>query len=901
MIDALTKSWVRNTADEKAAAAGMKFDLARAAWNAWWIGRYCRLYEGSHAGEPVILRGAHSQPLFASQKPWQSGGKKETVQYIRDYMEARAGGEPCDWQLEVQCRIYGWICFDEHWKEWVRRFNRGIVYIGKKNKKSPAIAYNAVYLTCGDGEQGQKVYLCATTGDQAKEIAGKHAVQMVLSSPELSAACHVERGKAIIQHLASNSVLQPLYSGNVISQKAREGLNGSGLVDECFVAETIISTAKAPCRIDKVLSGDRIKHGLGEGIVIRTMRRYVREIYRLEYSDGTRLECTANHPVYTRRGWIAAGKLALGAFAFREQDLQALRREVSSAPLEKKGGQDLGAESEVLESAGILLDCLQQESEESDAESGSQESRFRHAEEDRAQATSAGRQWQTANAAADCALEDPGQRVGAGACHPHENAKAGSLPDLLQDRHLQSRPENCNRSGRPFARHSETQGGGCEENGLPNQPWLVRISRIECPRPVAVFNLRVSGHPSYFANGLLVHNCHVVNADYIGRISRMGISRKEPLFLGFSTAGDEQTTWGYQQWDFGTRNNESGEDLHFFFQSYEGKQTASDAEIAAHLDSYIRAANPALGHTVRIEEVRQDYANSVKNEKSKREFYKYRLNIWGQTKNQWLPGDLWAGSRLKRWSVPTRKGAGEKGRRGEKQPAWGAIYLGYVDEPAALTLVWPADTARIDRARTQSRSSPLLPFSPSPLLLRALDQPVRCRTYYWLPRGAVENFGHAFPYAAWEESRCCTVLPGVGLDMDRIARDIIRILATCDVQALAYDPGTAGVLLGAVCEAGHYPLQRCFEFPRQAHQRWAFSVALVERLLRGGKLKHRESAAMDWEIGHAEVKPDRLGGAYLVEPERGDRKTVAGPASLLMALDAMAKAERFYKSELMFL
>ena len=58
---------------------------------------------------------------------------------------------------------------------------------------------------------------------------------------------------------------------------------------------------------------------------------------------------------------------------------------------------------------------------------------------------------------------------------------------------------------------------------------------------------------------------------------------------------------------------------------------------------------------------------------------------------------------------------------------------------------------------------------------------------------------------------------------------------------------------------------------------------------------------MDWEIGHAEVKPDRLGGAYLVEPERGDRKTVAGPASLLMALDAMAKAERFYKSELMFL
>ena len=68
-MDSLTKSWVRNTADEKAVAAGMKFDLTRAAWPCWWIGRYCRLYEGSHAGEPLVLRGAHSQPLFASQEP----------------------------------------------------------------------------------------------------------------------------------------------------------------------------------------------------------------------------------------------------------------------------------------------------------------------------------------------------------------------------------------------------------------------------------------------------------------------------------------------------------------------------------------------------------------------------------------------------------------------------------------------------------------------------------------------------------------------------------------------------------------------------------------------------------------------------------------------------------------
>jgi len=622
-IDVLSKSWIRNPADEKAVAAGMRFDMHRAAYAVWFMGRYLRLYEGSHAGEPLILRGAHSQPLFASQEPWKEAGaigKKETVQYIRDYMEARAGGESCDWPLEVTCRLYGWVCYDNFWKEWIRRFQRFIVFTAKKNKKSPMLAANAIYSLAAEGEAGQKVYLCASTGDQAKQIAGKHALEMIRQSPALCKVCRIDESKGIVYYTPTQSILQPLYSGNVRAQMANEGRNGSGFVDEC----------------------------------------------------------------------------------------------------------------------------------------------------------------------------------------------------------------------------------------------------------------------------------HVVDSAYVEKIKRMGISRKEPLFGGFSTAGSGQDSWGYEQWDFGTKNNKSGTDLRHLFCSYEAKQTASDAEIANNLDDCIRAANPALGHTVRLEEVRDDYAGSLQTEQQKREFYRYRLNIWGGTDNQWLPSDLWANSLVKRF----RKAKAT-------EPAWGAIYLGYVDEPAALTLVWPNDTVKIDRARSAERVGKLAgqvgSDRPGPILLRALDQKIRCRTWYWLPRGAVENFGHAFPYAAWEEARCCTVLPGIGLDMDRIARDIIRILATCDVQALAYDPGTAGVLLGAVCEAGHYPLQRCFEFPRQAHQRWAFSVALVERLLRGGKLKHRENAALDWEIGHAEVKPDRLGGAYLVEPERGDRKTVAGPASVLMALDAMAKAERFYKSELMFL
>jgi DNA repair protein RadD len=45
------------------------------------------------------------------------------------------------------------------------------------------------------------------------------------------------------------------------------------------------------------------------------------------------------------------------------------------------------------------------------------------------------------------------------------------------------------------------------------QKRLVRVSYHKPAGGRAVFNLHVAGHPSYFANGTLVHNCHLIPAD----------------------------------------------------------------------------------------------------------------------------------------------------------------------------------------------------------------------------------------------------------------------------------------------------------------------------------------------------------------------------------------------------
>ncbi len=608
-MDDLTTNWIRNKADARAAANGCRFDIARAAFPVWWIGRYCRLYEGSHAGEPVVLRGAHSQSLEASQNEWANGGREWTVQRIREYMECRTAGERCDWQLEVVCRLFGWVKHCERLNKETRRFTKGAVFVAKKNKKTPTCAAIATYLACGDNEPGQKVFLCASNLEQAN-IAARHAMEMVYASPELLGECEISKTDSEIRHLPTKSILRPLSSGDVRSKKAKEGLNGSAMIDEI----------------------------------------------------------------------------------------------------------------------------------------------------------------------------------------------------------------------------------------------------------------------------------HVVDSDYMARIVRMGISRDEPFILSFSTAGDDTESFGYQEWLYGTKNNRSGEDENYFFESYEAPQGVSDADLGENLNAYLAMANPALGHTVAIDEARRDYFASRVSQKRLAEFKQYRLNIWSRTSTPWINGDDWAKSVTRRQRTIQHD-----------EPCWAGLALGYTDEPSALTIVFPEDHFAIDDILASGKPEEIAQLA----MLDALDQPVRAITWYWLPHATVDQWKHVLPYEDWTLAAAVKLQPGAAIDQNKLALDIGRIVRRYDVQAIAYDPWQASAVLGDLRVNTDFPIERQWEFPHNSPKQWQFPCALLERLVLRGRLKRKKNIAMDWEMAHANIKTDRQGGVSLVKPERGDRKTVNGPASLIMALDAMARAPRHYRSELL--
>lgn len=196
--DKLTKRWTRNASDEFAVANSCRFDEERGQFVVDWIERYCRLYEGEWAGQPMLVK---------------------------------------DWAYEVTMRLFGWCKHSDRWGRTVRRFRQASVWVPKKNKKSPTLAAWGLYLLVGDDEPGQKVYFGAKDGSQAREISGKHAIEMVLASDALAAECDINRSLMQITHRESRSLLKPISSADSKSQKAKEGLNGSILVDETHVVD----------------------------------------------------------------------------------------------------------------------------------------------------------------------------------------------------------------------------------------------------------------------------------------------------------------------------------------------------------------------------------------------------------------------------------------------------------------------------------------------------------------------------------------------------------------------------------------------------------------------------------------------------------------------------------------
>lgn len=281
------------------------------------------------------------------------------------------------------------------------------------------------------------------------------------------------------------------------------------IVDECFPAGTMISTARGPKPIEKIVPGEVIPHALGIGRVLSLFSKSHNQFVTLRLSNGASIRCTPDHPIFTLSGWKKAGELEARERIFRQKDLYCLRAGVQAVNTFKGSSRRVSRIREGLQRAAMLLQLLRKETQESDVAPGCAGTSFGGFESDGPQTVGAGRKRKAASGDTGASARNSWGRMGFRICGEDESKTAG-IPPLLQGGSSQPEFDDWDRVGWYESFLDYAQGAGPEEGRPASLVWVESVETKELPRAEPVYNLRVSGHPSYFANGVLVHNCHEV-------------------------------------------------------------------------------------------------------------------------------------------------------------------------------------------------------------------------------------------------------------------------------------------------------------------------------------------------------------------------------------------------------
>ena len=282
------------------------------------------------------------------------------------------------------------------------------------------------------------------------------------------------------------------------------------IIDECFPAGTMISTPRGDRPIEKIVPGELVCNATGIGRVVSLYKSSHIKFVKVRLSNGRSFKCTPNHPIFTMSGWKKAGELVIREMLFGEENMPDLWRGVPS--LHDPEGGTCGASRirRELQQASMLQSILREEIEKPYAQAGNKREGFTYASGDEAYSSYSGRKRETSSSYPARDIENfRAKRVGNGVRSKNASNTETGIPSLLQGGFGASRIENSTRTRWDESLRTNASGTRPEKRRFASLPWVesIEVEEQSCAEPV--YNLHVSRHPSYFANGVLVHNCHI--------------------------------------------------------------------------------------------------------------------------------------------------------------------------------------------------------------------------------------------------------------------------------------------------------------------------------------------------------------------------------------------------------
>lgn len=313
-------------------------------------------------------------------------------------------------------------------------------------------------------------------------------------------------------------------------------------------------------------------------------------------------------------------------------------------------------------------------------------------------------------------------------------------------------------------------------------------------------------------------------------------SRISPLFFMITTAGDDEQSVCFEQYEY-AKDVASGHIQDIGFLPY-----ICEAQKDDDFDDpeTWRKANPSMGVTITEARFREMW------EKAKRtsnaavsSFKRYRFNIWGTVADPLLDPDAWDAC-YEAFTPESMFG----------RPCYGGLDLSKSMDMTAFNLMFPD------------------------------DEQVRQLCWFWLPEEMFEKNRGRVPYQEWIDEGWLELCPGAALDYDVVAKRIKWAAEQFRLSSVRFDPYKGQVVIPDLTKAGI----QCAEFP-QVPKYFADPASEYQRMVLQATLRHNGNGCLTWQSRHVKGKTDANQNVRPVKGERGGIRAIDGIVAGIMALD----------------
>jgi phage terminase large subunit-like protein len=345
-------------------------------------------------------------------------------------------------------------------------------------------------------------------------------------------------------------------------------------------------------------------------------------------------------------------------------------------------------------------------------------------------------------------------------------------------------------------------------------------------------------------SALVLDELHRWRNDMFTVLYHSGAARRQPCSIAITTAGThDPTSVGWQQHEYARQVLDGTiEDLAFFAYIRAADPAADWTDPATWA-----AANPSIGVTVFAEELAEQCAAAQHSIGLENAFKRYRLNLWTQSTEAWLP--------LTTFDASAGHAIDEAAYVGT--PFSGGIDVGAVADLSVVAelFVCPQDPA-------------------------ALDLVLRC----FLPAAALRAGPNALVYQQWARDGWLTVTPGDISDETVLVSTVVTDAATFGCTSIGIDRLFQAMRLSQDL-AGHGLAM----FPvGMGTMTLSPLVTELEKMILGKTFHHGGHPILRAAVDAVEMELDAAGNR---KPGRSDRtKKIDALMAVLIALDRQLRA-----------